>query len=143
MACDYAARDFKRFLKVERGLRPASVNLAFGVQSQISYRSSSVAIACAIQLDQLRGSYSHLRPGGLRQLLAPRIRRPQSQTAVQGIQRRQREVDRRRSQPALDLQEPLEVLIRVVARQWIAERISAPAAIPRASELVAEHLDVP
>lgn len=25
---DYAARDFKRFLKVERGLRPASVNLA-------------------------------------------------------------------------------------------------------------------
>ncbi len=28
LARDYAARDFKRFLKVERGLRPASVNLA-------------------------------------------------------------------------------------------------------------------
>lgn len=28
LARDYAARDFKRFLKVEQGLRPASVNLA-------------------------------------------------------------------------------------------------------------------
>ena len=28
LARDYAARDFKRFLKVERGLKPASVNLA-------------------------------------------------------------------------------------------------------------------
>src|SRR5207247_11245529 len=63
---------------------------------------------------------------GLRRLLAPYVRPPQTEAAIQRVQRRQRQVHRRRRRPALDLQEAA-----VVARGVIAcERIRAWVALP-------------
>ena len=60
LARDYAARDFKRFLKVERGLRPASVNLALASLDSL-YR-------CLARLEDRRahpslGAAVRARPG--------------------------------------------------------------------------------
>ncbi len=64
---------------------------------------------------------------GLRRLVATHVRPSELQTAIQRIQRRQRQIHRGRRRPPLDLQPASEIPGGVIARDRIGQRIALPA----------------
>ena len=78
-----------------------------------------------------------------RRFVAPHMRTAKPEAAIERVQRRKREVDRRRRGAPLDLQVAPEVPRRVVTRERIGQRVALPAcAIGRVGEPGAERADV-
>jgi hypothetical protein len=74
---------------------------------------------------------------GLRQSLARHLRRPKPDEPQEMIDRRQRQVHRRRRPSPLQLQMPLEIPDRVIPRERVGQRVAVPGRIG------AEPLDEP
>ncbi|MEA2131063.1 MAG: hypothetical protein QOJ85_3954, partial [Solirubrobacteraceae bacterium] len=75
-------------------------------------------------------------------LLPAHVRVAKAALAIQRIQRREREIHRRRRRAPLDLQPAPKVPGGMVAREAIAERVGVPAVVAGRGEPVEEHAHV-
>jgi hypothetical protein len=107
-----------------------------------SARARTGAPSAAPQQPPLRGlvQCAWRRQSGL---VAPHVWTPETEVSVQRVERREREVDRRRGRAPLDLQPATEVAGGVIARERVAQRVALPAiAVRRRREPRAVHPDV-